>query len=52
MIDSISGDGVQVLSEAPADSLTMREFLETFGTDLMEKAAALYPPVLEHNEPK
>jgi SNF2 family DNA or RNA helicase len=44
-------DDVQVSLEAPADSLTMREFLETFGADLMDKAAALYPPVLEDNEP-
>ena len=45
------GDDVQVLIEVPADSLTMREFLETFGADLMDKAAALYPPVLEHQVP-
>jgi Type III restriction enzyme, res subunit len=46
------GDDVQIALEAPADSLTMREFLETFGADLMDKAAALYPPVLEDDQPK
>jgi hypothetical protein len=49
-VEAISDD-VQNSLEAPTDTLTMREFLETFGADLMEKAAALYPPVLEHQIP-
>ena len=40
-----------VLPKADPGSMTMRDFLETFGTDLMHKAAAIYPPLLEIAEP-
>ena len=43
--------GIAAVPKANPDSMTMRDFLETFGTDLMHKAAAMYPPLLEIAEP-
>ena len=43
--------GIAAVPEADSGTMTMRDFLETFGTDLMHKAAAMYPPLLDVAEP-